>query len=396
MYKFAHIADCHLGAFRDLKLREFNLSAFKKAMNICIQEKVDFIIIAGDLFDSHLPDTRVLNEAVKKMREVRNKGIEIYVLYGSHDFSPTKTSIIDVLSSAGLFKKITNKFIVDEKTGAKIVGIEARSLGLDRMEYKNLDRDNLEKESGFKIFVFHNAVSEIHPEFSATAVSVSDFPDGFSYYAGGHIHKRSVETFGNKIFALPGPLFGASYKDLENIALNKEEPGFFILEFDDDKITNRRFVSTKVADVEYIEYDATGKTSTQAFEDIKELVSSIDAGDKIILFRIKGELEAGNPSDIKFSEVKAQLIENGAEVVYINRNKLKKREKENVKIEGETREEIEKKVIEEIVSKGKIDKKNVELFLKLLNALKEENKGYTKADYERRILSNALKLMGLE
>ncbi|MBI2140227.1 metallophosphoesterase, partial [Candidatus Woesearchaeota archaeon] len=53
--KFAHMADCHIGGWRDPKLRLVNAEAFQKAAAVCIEKNVDFILIAGDLFNTSLP-----------------------------------------------------------------------------------------------------------------------------------------------------------------------------------------------------------------------------------------------------------------------------------------------------------------------------------------------------
>jgi exonuclease SbcD len=142
MYRFAHLADIHIGAFRQPVLQNLIIDAFNKAMDICLERQVDFIIISGDLFDSNIPDMSLLNSAVKKMGEVRDKGIPFYVIYGSHDFSPTQTSIIDILQSANLFTKVTEgkmeegklklEFTTDERTKAKLCGISGRRRGIER------------------------------------------------------------------------------------------------------------------------------------------------------------------------------------------------------------------------------------------------------------------------
>ena len=44
--KFAHIADCHIGAWKEEKLRELNIKTFKAAIEICINENVNFILFA--------------------------------------------------------------------------------------------------------------------------------------------------------------------------------------------------------------------------------------------------------------------------------------------------------------------------------------------------------------
>jgi len=150
MYKFAHISDCHLGAHRDPVLQKLESSAFEKAMTKCIDEKVDFIVVSGDLFHSNIPDMGVVNEAVKKMKEVRDEGIPIYLTYGSHDYSPNETSIVDILDSAGLFTKIVKgkvqngklklEFTVDPKTKAKLVGMSGRTIGMEEKYFEILDR----------------------------------------------------------------------------------------------------------------------------------------------------------------------------------------------------------------------------------------------------------------
>ena len=97
MPSFAHLSDVHVGAFRQPSLQKLVLDAFNSALDVCLEKKVDFIVVSGDLFDSNIPDMGLVNAAVKKMREVREKSIPFYVIYGSHDFSPTQTSIVDIL-----------------------------------------------------------------------------------------------------------------------------------------------------------------------------------------------------------------------------------------------------------------------------------------------------------
>ena len=45
--KVAHMADCHIGGWRDPKLRLVNAEAFQKAVAVCIEKEVDFILRAG-------------------------------------------------------------------------------------------------------------------------------------------------------------------------------------------------------------------------------------------------------------------------------------------------------------------------------------------------------------
>ena len=62
MVKFAHISDVHLGGWKQQPLQDLNFQSFRKTVDICIKKKLDFILIAGDLFDSAYPPIEILKE----------------------------------------------------------------------------------------------------------------------------------------------------------------------------------------------------------------------------------------------------------------------------------------------------------------------------------------------
>ena len=149
------------------------MQAFEKSISISIKEQVDFILITGDFFDVNIPQLGPVKRAVEILKQARNSGIDVYMIYGSHDFNNANISMIDILHSAELFikptefqtdsKSVVLKFFVDKKTGTKITGISGRKVGLDKEIYEKLDRTNLEMEEGFKIFLLHTGIQEILP-----------------------------------------------------------------------------------------------------------------------------------------------------------------------------------------------------------------------------------------
>ncbi|NIQ06662.1 MAG: exonuclease SbcCD subunit D, partial [Candidatus Korarchaeota archaeon] len=76
--------------------------AFERALDICKEEAVDFVLISGDLFDTSRPPIDILKRAVANFRDLREHGISLYVIQGSHDFSPTGKTFLHVLEEAGL------------------------------------------------------------------------------------------------------------------------------------------------------------------------------------------------------------------------------------------------------------------------------------------------------
>ena len=85
--KFAHMADCHLGSWSNHPdLKDYSIIAFERAIDQCIDEGVDFIIIAGDLFDTSIPPIDVLRRCAAKLRQLKERNIGVYVISGSHDY----------------------------------------------------------------------------------------------------------------------------------------------------------------------------------------------------------------------------------------------------------------------------------------------------------------------
>jgi len=407
------MADCHIGAFRDPVLRELSLSAFKKALDMCVEENVDFVVISGDLFHSNIPDMGVVNQAVVKMKELKDTGINIYVIYGSHDFSPNETSIVDILSSAGLFQKIVKgevvgkkihlEFFEDPKTGAKLTGISGRLLGLEREYYEKLDKQSLEEENGFKVFAFHTALDELKPASLARMESMplSNLPKGFSYYAGGHIHKRiEVSLHGYGTIRYPGTLFGFGFRDLEQSARG-EKTGFYIVTFDDD-VKDVQFKEVSVCEYSIFEYDATDKNSVKANEELIGKVEELPVEEKIVLVRLKGELSGGKTSDIDFAHLRDLLHQNGAIYASINKYALTSKEYTGIRVEGRDIREVERKLLRENIGEVKVSDSNLkgeqgfQIAVNLLECLRHEKKPNEKVrDYDDRMAREAIQTLGL-
>ncbi len=404
-----------MGAFRHPVLQNLVLEAFNEAMDTCVERKVDFIVISGDLFDSNMPDMALANAAVKKLREVRNKGLLLYVIYGSHDFSPTQTSIVDLLESSGLFKKVTKgkvvqeklrlEFEVEERTKAKICGISGRRLGIDKEYYEILDRQALEKEDGFKIFAFHGALSEYKPRYIAEgdSVTISSLPKGFDYYAGGHVHEKMHDnTLGYNI-AYPGTLFGANYRDLE-VSAKGQERGFYIVQFS-TKVERIDSVPISRCGYELIEYDASNKNATRVQEDLIQIVSQKNLEGKLVLLKVSGDMSGGKTADIDFQRIKKLSKDNGAIEIQLNYRKLNSKQYEAIHVTslGEEVHKIEERLFKEHIGTVKVENQKLKgdagvalskEILPILKQTKKENE--TKGSYENRVIADATETLGLQ
>lgn len=411
--RFAHLADIHLGFQRQEPLQEIEQQVFEGVVDRCIDGGVDFVLVCGDLFHVNIPDMRVQKMAMKKFRDLHDAGIPAYAVYGSHDFSPTSSSAIDLLEAAGYLRKVTVsscaddrirlEYIRDERTGALLAGLSGLKAGRDTEYYEKLDREFLESADGFRIFLFHGAVSEmIQDEISSESLPLSYMPRDLDYYAGGHLHtfrNRSFPGYENVVY--PGTLFAGQTVDMEENARGMGR-GFVMVDFG-DKVEQVRFVEAPGCRYELVDMDADRLASEEAAARIRGITDSIDPAGKVVILKVYGELGSGRTADIDFSAIRKGLLQGGARHVMIHRRGLTSKE---YKTRGEsmgTREEIERRTFQDSIADVRIrcatltGHRGVDLSTKLLATLRHPRPdNEKKADYERRITADAIFRMGLE
>ena len=373
--KFAHLADCHIGGWKDIELKELSIKAFENAVNICINENVGFLLIAGDLFNTSLPSIDLIKRTAEILNKLKEADIDAYIIPGSHDFSPSGKTMIDVLENAGLMVNVMNikdnkLLFTHDKTGVKITGLVGLRSSLDRYYYENLDFSNLENEDGFKIFMLHNTINELKPKDleKVEGLPMNLLPKGFDYYAAGHVHYIKESEYDKGKLIYPGPLFPNNFKELEEL----KHGGFYI--YDNG---NLKYIPIKLKDVLCIEINADGKTSREVEDEILEIKSYED---KVLLLRVKGVLKEGKSSDINFKTISDSF--RNSFVFLKNTTKLTSKEFLDMEIKEGEIEDVE----EDIIKEFKLDN-NEEFIVNMMNALdKEKNEGERNIDFEKRLL----------
>ncbi len=388
--KFAHLADCHIGSWRDPKLNNASTKAFTKAIDDCIEKKVDFIVIAGDLFNTSLPSITHLKQATKKLKQLKDKDIPVYIVAGSHDFSSSGKTMLDVLENAGLLtnivkgdvidNKLNLEFTIDKKTGVKITGLPGKKGMLEKSYYESLNKEPLEKEGGYKIFIFHSLLSEFKPKDmeQIDAQPLSLLPKNFNYYAGGHPHfvfKKQEQDYG--LITYPGPLFPNNFRELEKL----QKGGFYIIEDN-----NIEWIPIQIYNVHSINIDVNNQTPEHIKKEIEEQTKNHEFNNTIITIRIKGTLSSGKISDINFKSIFKKLYDKSACFVLKNTSGLKTKDFEEIKIQATSVDEIEDKLIKEHLGQTKISLDEEKLTKDLINLLSaEKQEGERVIDFEKRL-----------
>src|SRR3989338_7139197 len=166
MVKFAHMSDVHLGGWKQKPLQDLNFQSFQKAMEISINEKVEFLLIAGDLFDTAYPPIEILKETFAEFKKLKDSGIPCFLISGSHDYSVSGKTFLDVLEKSGFCKNVSifeddgeTLLLKPTKYGNVVLyGYPGKKSGLDVADLKRL---KLQDSDGFKILMLHTTIDKV-------------------------------------------------------------------------------------------------------------------------------------------------------------------------------------------------------------------------------------------
>ena len=205
-FSFIHTADIHLGRpfsnisdfSKDLRLKELYKKAVEKSFNNLIEyaqtKNVDFVLIAGDTFDSDEQDFEsklILKEGLKKLE---NANIKVFIIAGNHDpissynkntFNFDENSNIKIV---GLNSNIYSDFIVNNMNGNPVAMIHALSFEENTFKENPAKYFSKAKENLFNIGLLHCDLdaSKESPYAPCTKADLDAL--NYDYWALGHIH----------------------------------------------------------------------------------------------------------------------------------------------------------------------------------------------------------------
>jgi len=381
--KFAHISDVHLGGWKQQPLQDLNFQSFRMAVDICIEKKPDFILISGDLFDSAYPSIETLKEAFFEFKRLKEAKLPCFIIAGSHDYSISGKTFLDVLEKAGFCKNVVNieenkeKIIINPVIygNVAIYGYPGKKSGLEIEELRKIKFNDA--PGMFKIFMLHTTIDKAKGILPIDSISCEELPKA-DYYALGHLHI----DFQYQNFVYPGPIFPNNFQELEDL----QHGGFYIVDTDLENPLQK--VELKIK--ESILIDVEVRNALNATEQIISEIEKRDVEDKIILLRVRGELETGNNSDIKFSQIEETAMRKKAYFLLKNTHELKTKEVE-MDIEIKNIDNIEEEsiklyseqnpspfnfnaLIPQLIHSLSIDKQEGEKIESFTNRLLEESK----------------------
>ncbi len=267
-WRFIHAADIHLDSqLRGLAayegapveiLRTASRTAFSNLVDIAIAEEVDFMIIAGDLYDGNWKDYNTGLFFSKEMARLGRAEIPAVVVYGNHD---AESEITKQLSLPDNVKVFSSRQAETHRLDDLKVALHGRSFRNAATE-ENLAVDYPDAVDGwFNIGVLHTALEGHAAHARYAPCSLSELQaKGYDYWALGHVHEyRIVNEEPWVVF--PGNLQGRHVREVG-------PRGAVMVSVEDGKV----FVERLIVDVvrwHHLEVDAGGAAS---LDDVVKLV----------------------------------------------------------------------------------------------------------------------------
>ena len=272
--KFAHLADTHLG-YRQYGLFEREkdfYEVFDKVIDKIIEEKVDFVIHSGDLFETARPSPMALLTFQKGLLKLRGAGIPMYAIAGNHDVVMRKGSIPPHV----IFKKLGLKVISTINPTYMHGDIFIAGLPYYPASHgkalKNKLAELSEKANHHEksILVLHQGIDKY---FSLNyELEIGEIPDNFDYYAMGHIHKYVNDAYGKGRLVYPGS--GEVWKTSELPDYRTNGKGFVVVDFDGSKPVIKR-VKVDIPR-EFIEKNINYNELESGIASIREIIKDFD------------------------------------------------------------------------------------------------------------------------
>lgn len=211
-FRFIHTADLHLDApLRALALRDPDLAdavgaasrtAFSRIVDLCIEEAVAFLLIAGDLWDGEHSSTKTPRFLKQELLRLNAAGIRCFIIRGNHDALARQTGELDLPENTVLFggRPSTTELDLDGHQ----IAIHGLSFREPHAPDSLLPRYPAPKPGAFNIGMMHTSLngSPGHDNYAPCSVSDLDV-HGYDYWALGHIHRRA-EHIGQAAIVMPG------------------------------------------------------------------------------------------------------------------------------------------------------------------------------------------------
>jgi len=211
-FRFIHTADIHLDSpLRSLSLRNPELAgligdstrqALVGIIDLCLEEQVDALVIAGDLYDGDQTSMKTARFLATQLARLSQAGIAVYKIRGNHDALSRITQELVLPDGVKVFGKQAE--MVHHRAGGLDIAIHGLSFAKPQAPESLLPKYRAPDPNAINIGIMHTSVGGApgHDHYAPTSAAELHGA-GFDYWALGHIHQRRQHE-GTSTVIMPG------------------------------------------------------------------------------------------------------------------------------------------------------------------------------------------------
>ena len=290
MFKFIHAADLHLdspllglahyeGAPEEA-LRGATRRALENLVHVALEEEVDFVLIAGDVYDGDWPDHNTGLFFARQMARLRDAKIPVYLIAGNHDAQSVMTKKLQLPDNVHRFPTNKAATIHLEDIGVAIHGQGFHT----RAVLTDLSATYPKAIAGaYNIGVLHTSLTGYEGHDTYAPCTVEGLKKlGYDYWALGHIHKQEAVRVFEPAIWFPGNIQGRHIRETG-------PKGCLVVNVDDSGNHEVNFRELDVVRWAEIVVDASRcATLDECVDDFKDaLLKALDScGDRLLAVRV--------------------------------------------------------------------------------------------------------------
>ncbi|WP_417415151.1 metallophosphoesterase family protein [Hoeflea sp.] len=323
-FRFIHTADIHLDSpLKSLALRNPELAdliggatrqAFSNIIDLCLDERVDALIIAGDLYDGDQTSMKTARFLASELNRLATAGIRTFIIRGNHDALSKVSRELVLPGEVKLFGGRAEHVLIERGQGEKPVAIHGLSFANPTAPESLLPKYAPALPDAINIGIMHTSLGgapghDPYAPCSPVELQATDY----DYWALGHIHKRSVTT-GSTTIVMPGMPQGRD--------INEDGPkSVTLVSISDDGSVDLDERQTALAEFARISIDATGidewsDLATALTDALKPARSSSTAPQLVVRLSFSGETPLAwrmrRDSELLFAEAEERAMQIGA------------------------------------------------------------------------------------
>lgn len=201
MIRFMHLADLHLDSpFKGLshlpsdlfdQIQQSSFQSFERLVETAIDEQVDFVLIAGDVFDIHTRSIRAQRFLINQCNRLNDAQIPLFISYGNHDYVEDDRFYLTYPDNVHVFDETVSTKTIKTASGEWVAisgfSYHSRHIHQNRMsEFPTRD-----EQADYHIGLYHGDVSSQSTDYAPFELNdISQLH--YDYMALGHIHQRQA------------------------------------------------------------------------------------------------------------------------------------------------------------------------------------------------------------